>query len=498
MSDVCLLLEGTYPYVTGGVSSCAHQLIEETPEIEYDIVYIGNTKENNQNYKYSIPSNVRSIHEVFLFDNDLLVSREPKLIGLSEKQIEIIRSSILFDKKGEVENLYKTFFKKETRTFDPSDLFFSKEIWNILMDLYEDSFNIDDAPSFIDFFYNWRFSNIPIFKILSIELPSSNIYHSLCTGYAGLLGCLAKIDAKGSYILTEHGIYTNERKIEISQSEWIYSNKNDIVAKNKLSYFKQWWLNKFYRLGELSYDYADRITTLYQGNKDFQVRLGANPRKIDIIPNGINETKLKKDLDEKLFYKKSKKLSVGLVGRVVPVKDIKTFIKAVSKVHNQLKDVEFLILGPTDEDLDYFSDCKMLINQLGLEGVIIFTQKVNLKYYYPSLDLLILSSISEGQPLVLLEGFCFKIPAVTTDVGSCRELIEGASVADKALGQAGYVVPFGMPNLLADKMIALLSDDALRLKFGENAYKRYIELYQEKYTIQNYVDLYQSYFMDDI
>jgi len=306
MSDVCLLLEGTYPYITGGVSSCAHQLIEETPEIEYDIVYIGNTKENNQNYKYTIPANVRSIQEVFLFDNDLLVSREPKLIGLSKKQIEIIRASILFDKKGEVEELYKTFFKKKTRTFDPSDLFFSKEIWNILMDLYEDSFSIDDAPSFIDFFYNWRFSNIPIFKILSIELPSSNIYHSLCTGYAGLLGCLAKIDAKGSYILTEHGIYTNERKIEISQSEWIYSNKNDIVAKNKLSYFKQWWLNKFYRLGELSYDYADRITTLYQGNKDFQVRLGANPKKIDIIPNGINESKLKKDLDEKLFYKKLK------------------------------------------------------------------------------------------------------------------------------------------------------------------------------------------------
>ena len=203
-------------------------------------------------------------------------------------------------------------------------------------------------------------------------------------------------------------------------------------------------------------------------------------------------------MDSEKFYKKNKKYCVGLVGRVVPVKDIKTFIKAISKVSSKIDDVEFLILGPTDEDLDYFSDCKMLIHQLGLDEVIIFTEKVNLKYYYPSLDLLILSSISEGQPLVLLEGFCFKIPAVTTDVGSCRELIEGSTVADKAIGKAGFVVPFGMPNELADKIIALLSDDKLRLQFGDNAYKRFLTLYQEKYTIQNYVDLYQSYFMDDI
>ena len=40
MSDICLILEGTYPYITGGVSSCVHQLIEETPHINYDIIFI--------------------------------------------------------------------------------------------------------------------------------------------------------------------------------------------------------------------------------------------------------------------------------------------------------------------------------------------------------------------------------------------------------------------------------------------------------------------------
>lgn len=498
MSDVCLILEGTYPYITGGVSSCAHQLIEETPSIEYDLLFIGSKKELNTDYKYKIPNNVRTIQEVYLFDNDLIDSRTPRLLGLDAKQIHILKNSILFNKEGSLDQLYHEFFKEQTRTVEPSALFFSKEIWNILIELYHETFTSSTAPSFIDFFYNWRFSNLPVFKILSVNLPNANIYHSLCTGYAGLLGCLAKIDQRGSYILTEHGIYTNERKIEISQSEWIYSTKNDIVAKNKLSYFKEWWLSKFYTLGQLSYLYADRITTLYEGNKVKQIALGAEARKIDIIANGINEEKLRSNLNEELNYKKRKKFTVGLIGRVVPVKDIKTFIKSVSKVTETLQDVEFLILGPIDEDLDYYNDCVMLVQQLGLDDYISFPGKVNLKYYYPSIDLIILSSISEGQPLVLLEAFCFSIPAVTTDVGSCRELIEGSSVEDKSIGPAGHVVPFGVAGKLGEKILDLLQRDIKRKEYGENAYKRFKQFYQVKYTIRNYVEMYQSYFMDEL
>ena len=69
MSDICLLLEGTYPYITGGVSSCVHQLIEETPHLSYSIVFIGPKKERDAEYKYNIPSNVRIIEELYLFED---------------------------------------------------------------------------------------------------------------------------------------------------------------------------------------------------------------------------------------------------------------------------------------------------------------------------------------------------------------------------------------------------------------------------------------------
>lgn len=498
MSDVCLLLEGTYPYITGGVSSCVHQLIEETPHINYSIVYIGPKREQDANYKYKIPKNVKIIKELYLFETLHGENYKPKSLGLNKLHIETLKQSILFGQKNSIGKLYSTFFDPNTRICDPQELFFSQEVWNIIEEEYNKTFNSITAPSFIDFFYTWRFSNYPIFKILSMDLPKANVYHTMCTGYAGLLGCVATEKFKKPFILTEHGIYTHERKIEISQSQWLYSNKHDVMAKKQMSYFKNWWYQKFKILGELTYSYSDTITTLYNGNREKQIQLGADNRKIKIIPNGINPEKLKINpseiIDETQTYNKpDDKIIIGLVGRIVPIKDIKTFIKSIAYVTQTFTDIEVLIMGPIDEDEEYFEECETLVKLLDLEDYIIFTGKINLKYYYQHLDIIVLSSISEGQPLVLLEAFAFKIPAIATDVGSCSELIDGASTEDKALGSCGKIIPFGMSDKLGQAILELAHNEEQRVKMGEIAYVRFMKFYQEKYTINNYLKLYNKH-----
>ena len=62
--------------------------------------------------------------------------------------------------------------------------------------------------------------------------------------------------------------------------------------------------------------------------------------------------------------------------------------------------------------------------------------------------------------LVVLEGFAAGIPSITTDVGSCRQLIEGFTEGDRALGSAGTVVPIANPAAFAQAVVALLNDDA--------------------------------------
>ena len=79
----------------------------------------------------------------------------------------------------------------------------------------------------------------------------------------------------------------------------------------------------------------------------------------------------------------------------------------------------------------------------------------------PQIGLVVLSSISEALPLVILEGYAAGVPTVSTDVGSCRQLVEGLDDEDRALGSSGgVVVPIADPQALADAAIALLNDPA--------------------------------------
>ncbi len=77
---------------------------------------------------------------------------------------------------------------------------------------------------------------------------------------------------------------------------------------------------------------------------------------------------------------------------------------------------------------------------------------------FPKLGLTVLTSISEALPLVILESFASGVPVVATDVGSCRELIEGRLPEDRALGPAGSVVPIAAPEQTASAIVALLRD----------------------------------------
>jgi polysaccharide biosynthesis protein PelF len=83
-----------------------------------------------------------------------------------------------------------------------------------------------------------------------------------------------------------------------------------------------------------------------------------------------------------------------------------------------------------------------------------------------------LTSISEAQPLVLLEAGAARIPCVATDVGSCREIIEGPADETPAFGCGGFVVPPMDPDALGAAVVRLLSNAPLRKACGEALRKR--------------------------
>jgi glycosyltransferase involved in cell wall biosynthesis len=115
---------------------------------------------------------------------------------------------------------------------------------------------------------------------------------------------------------------------------------------------------------------------------------------------------------------------VGLVGRVVPIKDIKTFILMAKIVAGAIPDASFWCIGPTDEDAPYFEDCRGLVESFQLADRFTFTGKADVRSYYEFLDVLLLTSVREAQPLVILEAFAAGLPVVSTRVGNVPELLD--------------------------------------------------------------------------
>jgi glycosyltransferase involved in cell wall biosynthesis len=295
-------------------------------------------------------------------------------------------------------------------------------------------------------------------------------------------------------ILTEHGIYAHERDIEISQADWVYNTDTDLRAKVGKSVFKKWWSDSFSGMAKLAYKRSDSVTTLHTRNLTIQKRYGANTSEVEIIPNGIDidaypMPDLKRDSEE---------IVVGLIGRVVPIKDIKNFVKSILRVATLIPKLKVLICGAIDEDEQYYKDCLALTQMLNLSHIIEFVGKINVKEYLPKMDLLVLSSISEGQPVVILEGYCFGVPALCTDVGACQDLIFGQGREDKVLGASGDVVPFGDSVRLGDAMAKILSDRKKLKEMGEIGKKRVSLFYREDQMINRYLNIYNRYLADKL
>ena len=222
-------------------------------------------------------------------------------------------------------------------------------------------------------------------------------------------------------------------------------------------------MNSFQSYSRACYQACDQVITLYGGNQKPQLQYGASRDRMSIIPNGIDYesySAISRNND-------TGTMSVALIGRVVPIKDVKTFIRAFAQVHKVLPEAHGYMIGPYDEDPDYYEECKILVDYLGLKSSFTFTGKVNLVEWLGRIDLIVLTSISEAQPLVILEAGAAGIPCVATDVGSCREMIEGDDRESPKLGQAGIVVPISSPSLTAQAIIQLMSDPVLLENYGK-------------------------------
>lgn len=466
---VCMVAEGCYPYVVGGVSGWIHSMIQSFPNIEFILLTIVANRSQSGKFSYELPENVTEVHEVYLEDVDWGISTsKSRRKKLKEKQYRALRSLVL-NQHVEWNTIFELFHDK---SLSINDLLMGPNFYSIAREVYDIKYS---QIVFSDFLWTLRSIYLPLFLVLKTEVPKADLYHCVATGYAGVLGAMAKYFHKCGLLVSEHGIYTREREEELIRATWVEGK------------YKNIWIEQFYKMSALAYDRAEQVTCLYYHAKELQIGLGCPEKKIKITPNGINTGRLQnlpgKEAEDE------EKINIGAVLRVTPIKDVKTMIQAFAFAKKKNKKLKLWIMGPTEEEPEYARECFELVEALQVEDVV-FTGRVDIREYLGKMDMTILTSISEGQPLTILEGFAAHKPAIATDVGDCRGLLYGT---EDSFGPAGILTHIMNIEEIAQAMIDLARDEFLRLEMGENGYKRVMSRYRIEDMHQTYLDIYKSF-----
>ncbi|MCM3356482.1 GT4 family glycosyltransferase PelF [Psychrobacillus sp. FSL W7-1457] len=465
---ICLIAEGSYPYVNGGVSSWIHSLVTEMPEHEFIIYAIGAETKQKGKYRYTLPANLLEVKEIFLDEYLYEEKNWGRRYKLTDEEKNNLVSLITGSKDIHWSELFDLLRSKKFENV--GEFLSSKDYFDLIEFLAGETYS---RVPFTELFWTVRSMILPLFLTIRHDVPEADVYHAVSTGYAGVVGTLAKHVHQKPLLLTEHGIYSREREEEIIKADWVKG------------YFKDLWINYFYTLSNSIYGASDQVITLFDRNKEIEVELGCPEEKIVIIPNGVeisSYSDLQAAEDEDI-------LRIGAIVRLVPIKDIKTMIQSFGLIEKEISNVELFIMGPTDEDDMYYRECLQMVNTLGIKRII-FTGMVDVKEYVGKMDILLLTSISEGQPLAILEGLASKKPFVATNVGGCKELILG-SKGDN-YGQAGFIASVMNYEEIASYILQLCNDKKLRETMGSNGFNRVKNNYKRSSFITGYRELYLS------
>lgn len=466
---ICIIAEGCYPYVTGGVSGWVHNLINLFPNIEFNLMAVLANRSFRGKFTYKLPDNLTKVYEVYLQDVEWAGSTKAKnhRINLSKRETEALRSLIT----GENVDWVTVFRMFNRRDISVNSLLMSPEFLKITKEFYSNKYmNI----IFSDFLWTLRSIYLPLFLALKTVPPKADIYHCVSTGYAGIIGCKAvSLYPDSRLLISEHGIYTREREEEIIKAKWV----KDI--------YKTIWINQFRKMSQGAYYFADLVTSLFEGARSLQLDLGCPVSKTVIVPNGIDPEDFK---DIPLKSPDDPFINIGAVIRVTPIKDVKTMINAFYFASKKIQKLKLWIMGPIDEDPEYVEECFELVRFLKADNIV-FTGKIRTRDYIGKMDFMILTSISEGQPLSILEGFAAKKPCIATNVGNCSGLIYGEN---DPFGQAGIVVPVMNVTAISDAILKLAGNPEMVKKMGENGYKRLMYRYRSDYMAATYIRIYRT------
>lgn len=464
---ICIIAEGCYPYVVGGVSGWVHSMIRTFQKQEFILLTIIANREISGKFAYDLPENVTEVYELYLEDAEWGGVNRRHRKRMNQKEYHALRSLIL-NHEVEWDEMFDYF---RNNNVSVNQLLMGEDFYHAVLDCY--NLQYPDIV-FSDFLWTMRSIYLPLFLAMSMEIPRADVYHAVATGYAGILGSMGKHFYNGQLIISEHGIYTREREEELIKADWVQR------------LYKKIWIQQFRKMSQVAYDKADVVTSLYEHARELQIELGCPEEKTVVTPNGIDYKRLENLAG--IGPENEGYIHVGAVLRVTPIKDVKTMIQAFAYAKKQCSKLKLWIMGPYDEDPEYAAECFKMVEMMEIPDVE-FTGRIQITEYLGWMDMTILTSISEGQPLTILESFAAHVPVIATDVGNCRGLLYGE---DDDFGSAGILTHIMNIEEIANAMVYMAENPDVRGQMAEAGYQRLMR----KYKIEDMKKIYEGIYRE--
>ncbi len=474
--------EGTYPYVTGGVSTWANILMHELRNIDFTLIPI--QMHPFVKLKFDIPPNVTDIINVPLWGTEEPIEyiRQIDFSKIYESKIKtetlqaidtiepimILVLDHIFRKKDDLDTLGEAIYEfyKYFHIYDYYETFRNEKLWfiyreyilNHYKDIKEDIPTVFDMIEGLRYLYRFFISLLP-------KLPKAHIYHSSAAAFCGLSCIIAKKKYKSKFLLTEHGVYIREQYLAASRNQMPYRTKEFMMGLITL-------------VSKLNFHFADIVSPVCNYNSRWEKKWGVDPKKIHTIYNGIDTDKFQKFHIEK----DNDRPTVVMVARIDPLKDIETFIKTAKIVSEKIANVVFKLYGPI-VDRKYYEYCKKLVETLSIEQNFEFSGLTHSpQNAYNEGDVIMLTSISEAFPFVVIEAMACEKVVISSDVGGTKEVLE----------DYGYVVKPKDYQEFANKVIYILQNPDIAKSMGADARESILNGFTIEDMIDNYSIIYKK------
>jgi glycosyltransferase involved in cell wall biosynthesis len=299
---------------------------------------------------------------------------------------------------------------------------------------------------------------------LAVPPVAADVVHASMNGLSMLVAMATKWRHGTPVVMSEHGIYLRERYLAA-----LHEDIPHAVKVLLLSFFRA--------LAGSAYLIADVLAPHSSYNRRWQLQNGADPERMWTMYNGVAPDRFPPAESE------PDRPTIVFMGRIDPLKDLHTLIRAFATVRAQIPQARLRIFGETPPGNElYRASCLQLIRDLGLRGTAVLEGRVEgqVEAYHAG-TIVALTSMSEGFPYSVVEAMACGRAVVCTNVGGVAE----------AVADAGLVVAPRDHVAVGDACVRLLRDDDLRRRMSLTARDRVLSLFTLGHSLNAYREVYQ-------